>query len=154
MLAAESRDFGLAEIIDHVHHAGIQAHDDAVRSITIKLMKDGKVERVGRGRTASPAAVAGPSAGRGPGEQPAPEQAPEFAPDPQRRPRPRSTPSTDDLPARRRPGGRPDARRPELEAPAADAGPEATEAGRDSDAQGAGRPPAYTPPLNLGQPWR
>lgn len=50
MLAAEDRDFGLAEIIDRVHDAGIQAHDDAVRSITIKLMKDGSVERVGRGQ--------------------------------------------------------------------------------------------------------
>jgi hypothetical protein len=49
MLAAEDRDFGLAEIIDRIHRAGIKAHDDAVRSITIKLMKDGKVERVGRG---------------------------------------------------------------------------------------------------------
>lgn len=49
MLAAEDRDFGLAEIIDRIHAAGIQAHDDAVRSITIKLMKDGQVERVGRG---------------------------------------------------------------------------------------------------------
>jgi hypothetical protein len=67
MLAAENRDFGLAEIIDRVHDAGIQAHDDAVRSITIKLMKDGRVERVGRGqyrlarrggRNAEPAAPA------------------------------------------------------------------------------------------------
>lgn len=49
MLAAEDRDFGLAEIIDRIHGQGIQAHDDAVRSITIKLMKDGRVERVGRG---------------------------------------------------------------------------------------------------------
>lgn len=50
MLAAEDREFGLAEIIDRIHAAGIQAHDDAVRSITIKLMKDGRVERVGRGQ--------------------------------------------------------------------------------------------------------
>ncbi|WP_375500070.1 hypothetical protein [uncultured Jatrophihabitans sp.] len=50
MLQAENREFGLAEIIDRVHDAGIQAHDDAVRSITIKLMKDGRVERVGRGQ--------------------------------------------------------------------------------------------------------
>jgi hypothetical protein len=50
MLEAENREFGLAEIIDRVHDAGIQAHDDAVRSITIKLMKDGRVERVGRGQ--------------------------------------------------------------------------------------------------------
>jgi hypothetical protein len=50
MLAADNRDFSLAEIIDQVHDAGIQAHDDAVRSITIKLMKDGRVERVGRGQ--------------------------------------------------------------------------------------------------------
>ena len=50
MLAAENREFGLAEIIDRIHDAGIQAHDDAVRSITIKLMKDGRVERVGRGQ--------------------------------------------------------------------------------------------------------
>lgn len=50
MLASEDRQFGLTEIIDRVHGAGIQAHDDAVRSITIKLMKDGKVERVGRGQ--------------------------------------------------------------------------------------------------------
>lgn len=50
MLAAEDREFGLAEIIDRVHETGIQAHDDAVRSITTKLMKDGKVERVGRGQ--------------------------------------------------------------------------------------------------------
>jgi predicted transcriptional regulator len=59
MLAAEDRDFTLAEIIDRVHDAGIQAHDDAVRSITIKLMKDGSVERVGRGqyRLARPGAA-------------------------------------------------------------------------------------------------
>ncbi len=50
MLASENRDFGLAEIIDRIHGAGITAHDDAVRSITIKLMKDGQVERVGRGQ--------------------------------------------------------------------------------------------------------
>jgi hypothetical protein len=50
MLAGEEREFGLAEIIDRIHAEGIQAHDDAVRSITIKLMKDGKVERVGRGQ--------------------------------------------------------------------------------------------------------
>lgn len=50
MLAAEDRDFTMAEIIDRVRDAGIQAHDDAVRSITIKLMKDGRVERVGRGQ--------------------------------------------------------------------------------------------------------
>ena len=50
MLAAEEREFGLAEIIDRIHAAGIDAHDDAVRSITIKLMKDGRVERVGRGQ--------------------------------------------------------------------------------------------------------
>jgi len=50
MLEAENRDFELAEIIDRIHRQGIQAHDDAVRSITIKLMKDGRVERVGRGR--------------------------------------------------------------------------------------------------------
>ncbi len=49
MLAAENREFGLAEIIERIHGAGIAAHDDAVRSITIKLMKDGQVERVGRG---------------------------------------------------------------------------------------------------------
>lgn len=50
MLDAEDREFGLAEIIDRIHAQGIHAHDDAVRSITIKLMKDGKVERVGRGQ--------------------------------------------------------------------------------------------------------
>lgn len=50
MLAAEPRDFTMAEIIDRVRDAGIHAHDDAVRSITIKLMKDGSVERVGRGQ--------------------------------------------------------------------------------------------------------
>jgi uncharacterized membrane protein len=50
MLGSEDRDFGLAEIIDRIHAQGIQAHDDAVRSITIKLMKDGRVERVGRGQ--------------------------------------------------------------------------------------------------------
>jgi hypothetical protein len=49
MLAAEDREFGLAEIIARIHAEGIPAHDDAVRSITVKLMKDGSVERVGRG---------------------------------------------------------------------------------------------------------
>ncbi|MDQ2796201.1 MAG: hypothetical protein M3Y06_03430 [Actinomycetota bacterium] len=49
MLSAEDREFGLAEIIDRIHAEGIQAHDDAVRSITIKLMKDGKIERPSRG---------------------------------------------------------------------------------------------------------
>lgn len=64
MLGAEDREFGLAEIIDRIHGAGIQAHDDAVRSITIKLMKDGQVERVGRGQyrlARREAAGAGPS---------------------------------------------------------------------------------------------
>ncbi len=50
MLAGEDRDFGMAEIIERIHAQGIQAHDDAVRSITIKLMKDGTVLRVGRGQ--------------------------------------------------------------------------------------------------------
>ncbi len=50
MLEAEDREFGLAEIIDRIHATGVDAHDDAVRSITIKLMKDGRVERVGRGQ--------------------------------------------------------------------------------------------------------
>jgi hypothetical protein len=50
MLEAEDREFGLAEIIQRIQDAGIKAHDDAVRSITIKLMKDGTVERVGRGQ--------------------------------------------------------------------------------------------------------
>jgi hypothetical protein len=50
MLTAEDRTFALAEIIDRIHRAGIVAHDDAVRSITVKLLKDGQVERVGRGR--------------------------------------------------------------------------------------------------------
>jgi hypothetical protein len=50
MLAAEDREFGLSEIIDRIHREGVPAHDDAVRSITTKLMKDGKVERIGRGQ--------------------------------------------------------------------------------------------------------
>lgn len=50
ILAAEDRDFSLAEIIDRIHEAGIHPHDDAVRSITIKLMNAGQVERVGRGQ--------------------------------------------------------------------------------------------------------
>jgi hypothetical protein len=50
MLEAEDREFGLTEIIERIRVAGIRAHDDAVRSITVKLMKDGKVERVGRGQ--------------------------------------------------------------------------------------------------------
>jgi hypothetical protein len=50
MLGSEDREFGLAEIIDRIRAEGIQAHDDAVRSITIKLMKDGSVQRVGRGQ--------------------------------------------------------------------------------------------------------
>ena len=50
LLGAEKRDFGMAEIIDRIHAQGVEAHDDAVRSITIKLMKDGTVERVGRGQ--------------------------------------------------------------------------------------------------------
>jgi hypothetical protein len=59
MLAEEDRDYGLTEIIDRIHGAGIKAHDDAVRSITTKLMKDGQVQRVARGQyqlTARPAA--------------------------------------------------------------------------------------------------
>jgi hypothetical protein len=50
MLGSEDREFGLSEIIDRIRAEGIQAHDDAVRSITIKLMKDGSVQRVGRGQ--------------------------------------------------------------------------------------------------------
>jgi hypothetical protein len=82
MLGAEDRDFGLAEIIDRVHDAGIQAHDDAVRSITIKLMKDGRVERVGRGqyRLARRAGAARPSVDEEtdsePGSEPAATDAP------------------------------------------------------------------------------
>jgi predicted transcriptional regulator of viral defense system len=84
MLAEEHRDYGLAEIIDRIHAAGIKAHDDAVRSITIKLMKDGSVERVGRGqyrlvRRAAPeqSTSTGPApTGPAPAEQPAPESYP------------------------------------------------------------------------------
>jgi hypothetical protein len=50
MLAEQDRSFGLAEIIDRIRADGVRAHDDAVRSITVKLMKDGRVERVGRGQ--------------------------------------------------------------------------------------------------------
>lgn len=50
MLATEERDFSLTEIIERIRAVGIQAHDDAIRSITVKLMRDGHVERVGRGR--------------------------------------------------------------------------------------------------------
>ena len=50
MLAEQDRPFPLAEIIDRIRADGVRAHDDAVRSITVKLMKDGKVERVGRGQ--------------------------------------------------------------------------------------------------------
>ena len=50
LLAADDRDFGMAEIIERIHSLGVRAHDDAVRSITVKLMKDGTVLRVGRGR--------------------------------------------------------------------------------------------------------
>jgi hypothetical protein len=78
MLANEDRDFGLAEIIDRVHDAGIQAHDDAVRSITIKLMKDGRVERVGRGqyRLARRGGVARPSVEEETGSEQAGDDAP------------------------------------------------------------------------------
>jgi hypothetical protein len=80
MLAAEERELGLAEIIDRVHSAGIQAHDDAVRSITIKLMKDGKVERVRRGqyRLARDGVAAIDTA---PSTAPAVPSAPDIAPD-------------------------------------------------------------------------
>lgn len=50
MLAEQDRPFALAEIIDRIRADGVRAHDDAVRSITVKLMKDGRVERVGRGQ--------------------------------------------------------------------------------------------------------
>lgn len=50
MLAAEDRDFPLTEIIERIRAAGISAHDDAVRSIAVKLLREGRVERVGRGR--------------------------------------------------------------------------------------------------------
>lgn len=100
MLAAEDRDFGLAEIIDRIHAAGIQAHDDAVRSITIKLMKDGRVERVGRGQyrlarrggNRATQAAATPSPGVSPGASPAASDAAEStspepsAPDPEPEP--------------------------------------------------------------------
>lgn len=86
MLAAEDRDFGLAEIVDNIHAAGIQAHDDAVRSITIKLMKDGQVERVGRGqyRLARRGTATSTSAPVGPadattGAEPQPDAEPEPA---------------------------------------------------------------------------
>jgi hypothetical protein len=50
ILADDDRSFAMTEIIDRIHDAGTTAHDDAVRSITTKLMKDGQVERVGRGQ--------------------------------------------------------------------------------------------------------
>ena len=82
MLASEERDFGLPEIIDRIHDEGIQAHDDAVRSITIKLMKDGRVERVGRGqyrlarrRSSSSVTATAPTS--------APPAAPAQTPDPE-----------------------------------------------------------------------
>jgi predicted alternative tryptophan synthase beta-subunit len=77
MLGEEQRDYGLAEIIDRIHAAGIKAHDDAVRSITIKLMKNGTVERVGRGqyrlaRRAAPEQSTDPAST----EQPVPDSYP------------------------------------------------------------------------------
>jgi hypothetical protein len=87
MLAAEPGDLGLAEIIDRVHRAGIQAHDDAVRSITIKLMKDGKVERVGRGQyrlarndIAEPAAANGSAAFAAPESPESPDAETNYPP--------------------------------------------------------------------------
>lgn len=50
MLGEQDRAYPLSEIIERIHTDGIAAHDDAIRSITIKLMKEGMVERVGRGR--------------------------------------------------------------------------------------------------------
>lgn len=50
MLAAQDRWFAMSEIIEGIRAQGISAHDDAVRSIAVKLMNSGEVERVGRGR--------------------------------------------------------------------------------------------------------
>lgn len=81
MLAAEDRDFGLTEIIDRIHGQGIAAHDDAVRSITIKLMKDGTVERPSRGlyRLARTDGVASSQTSE-PAADPAPLAVPEGEP--------------------------------------------------------------------------
>lgn len=135
MLAAENRDFGLAEIIDRIHDEGIQAHDDAVRSITIKLMKDGQVERVGRGmyRLADPAST---SSSATPADSPdAPTdnpEAPADSPD-----APADSPEAPDTEPANATG---------LSAPvqrsAADAADAADAAADD-----------YVPPLNLNQPW-
>jgi hypothetical protein len=79
LLEAEDRDFGLAEIIGRIREAGVQAHDDAVRSITVKLMKDGSVERVGRGHyrlargsNPAPGAAVAAEAANGPASYPPP----------------------------------------------------------------------------------
>jgi cell division septum initiation protein DivIVA len=125
MLGAQDRDFSLAEIIDNIHAAGIQAHDDAVRSITIKLMKVGRVERVGRGqyrlaRRGNRSSVTVP-------DTPA-ELGPETDADP-----------TVDSDVDTELGA-------EAELPAA-------EQVADEPQPEDGRQDGYTPPLNLGQPW-
>lgn len=147
MLAAESREFGLAELIDGVHEAGIQAHDDAVRSITIKLMKDGKVERVGRGqyRLARP------------GSRPN-----GFCGDDAGLPTDTAAPGDDNL-ADDNLADDNAADDNAADDNASDAAPEAVETPGDT-AVAVPEPPAeqhgppapqagYTPPLNLGQPW-
>jgi hypothetical protein len=127
MLGADNRDFSLAEIIDDVHDAGIQAHDDAVRSITIKLMKDGRVERVGRGQYRL--------ARRG-GSRPAAEaEAAESA----------DTESTGTESATAEFGGD------------AGGEPTATDSATESADESSDGPPEgtfdYAPPLNLTEPW-
>jgi hypothetical protein len=183
MLAAENRDFGLAEIIDRVHDAGIQAHDDAVRSITIKLMKDGRVERVGRGqyrlarrgaaaRAASAATATAPRVTETAPEPIAPPAAPtEAEPARTEEPTPAESAlveSTRDEPTRDEPTPVEPARADgSYESATTDGAPAEPEIASDdsldadesdddapqSEFTPVSVPSSYTPPLNLGQPW-
>ena len=175
MLAAETRDFGLAEIIDRIHDAGIQAHDDAVRSITIKLMKDGRVERVGRGqyrlarrgaaaRAASAATATAPRVTEPAPEPPASVVAPATpalpveASVPVEAAAPVESPVTPAVVSEPAPVEELE----QTDTVASDAGsPEASDDEATGDEQSTDEsdfgassvPRTYTPPLNLGQPW-
>ncbi len=134
MLESENRDFGLAEIIDRIHGKGIEAHDDAVRSITTKLMKDGQVERVGRGQYRLTRGGAAHDSAASRSDAPAAgasSRAAEGGPEPMTASAPPAAPAVEPAP------------------PAAQAQGESARSMPDQPAARA----MGTPPLNLAEPW-
>jgi len=63
-VASRAGNFSMKQLIDGVHAQGLAVQDDAVRSIAIKMLRSGHLERPGRGvySAASPTSTEGPTA--------------------------------------------------------------------------------------------